>query len=139
MVSTIKVNFDRATFPKSGSAGGGDVAHDAKGKCAGKRRMYFQFRAEPKHIELLAAATAVELCLDRGWLQVVIEGDCISIIDKLARKEEDGSVLGPLLQDVKDNARNIPSCVFSHVQRSANVEGLGILFSKMVLHLLLHH
>ncbi|KAK4413834.1 hypothetical protein Salat_2796200 [Sesamum alatum] len=78
------------------------------------------FKASPEHVELLAASAAVDLAREKEWLHVIIEGDCLSIINKLATDGKDFSVLGNLVDDIKKKASHFSSCQFSFTKREAN-------------------
>ncbi|KAK4438681.1 hypothetical protein Salat_0202600 [Sesamum alatum] len=71
----VKINLDGAIFAETNSAGIGVLACDSLGACIGWRKRHVDIKASPEHIELLAAATAVDLGKDKGWDQVIIEGD----------------------------------------------------------------
>ncbi|KAG8492969.1 hypothetical protein CXB51_012664 [Gossypium anomalum] len=73
----IKINFDRAFDKQTFKSGIGIVCRDSKGKILNCR------------LEALACLQVVRIDLDLGYRRVVVEGDALSIIKKLQRKEND--------------------------------------------------
>ncbi|KAK4428896.1 hypothetical protein Salat_1189500 [Sesamum alatum] len=63
----IKINFDGAMFAETNSAGVGVIAKDCIGSCLRWRARLVEFLASPEHIELIAAATALELGKEHSW------------------------------------------------------------------------
>ncbi|KAK4422989.1 hypothetical protein Salat_1881500 [Sesamum alatum] len=87
----------------------------------GWRRKHIELPVAPEHAELLAAAEAVDLCIEQAWTNVIVEGDCLSIIRRLAGDEEDDSAVGHLLSKVRLRAKDINCCSFAYVHRNANI------------------
>ncbi|KAG8383859.1 hypothetical protein BUALT_Bualt04G0057500 [Buddleja alternifolia] len=90
---TIKLNFDAAFFKEVGNAG---------------------------HAEALAAREAIKLAIRCGWSSIIIEGDCVQVIQKLQQCVPDFSTISPIISDVLYLVSLFSSCVFSHVRRSGN-------------------
>ncbi|KAL0400947.1 UNVERIFIED_CONTAM: hypothetical protein Slati_4124600 [Sesamum latifolium] len=117
---TIKVNFDGANYRELSSTGIGVVARNSEGVLLAWRRKHLSFPTEPDHAEILAAKEAVEFAREKGWRSVIIEGDCLSIINKLKDVEDDYSPLGPISEHVKALAVAFQSLTYVHVHRQAN-------------------
>ncbi|KAK4425121.1 hypothetical protein Salat_1706000 [Sesamum alatum] len=113
----VKINFNGATFAETNSTGVGILTCDSSRTCIGWRKRHVSFKASPEHIELLAAATAVEFGKENGWEQIIVEGNCLSVISKLESTEPDSSVLGYLVQDFREIAKLFRSCKFCCVPR----------------------
>ncbi|KAK4438730.1 hypothetical protein Salat_0207600 [Sesamum alatum] len=116
----IKVNFDGATFAEWGAGGIGVIAHDYTSACVSRRMIPVNFKASSEHVELLAATAAVDLAREKEWLHVIVEGDCLSVINKLTTDGRDFSILGNLVEDIKKKASYFSSCQFSYIKREAN-------------------
>ncbi|KAL0448030.1 UNVERIFIED_CONTAM: hypothetical protein Slati_1930900 [Sesamum latifolium] len=65
-------------------------------------------------------AATIELDSDNGWRQIIAQGDCHSIINRLGAEEDDDSALGNLIPDVKPKSGEFNSCAISHVNCMAN-------------------
>ncbi|KAL0365727.1 UNVERIFIED_CONTAM: hypothetical protein Sangu_0670300 [Sesamum angustifolium] len=141
----VKINFDGAVFVTEGAIGVGIVARDSQGQCMAwlSHRVFCAGNGELA--EAWAAQEAIQLAVRKGWRKVVIEGDCASLIKKLADSIRDSSLLDPLVADILRYADNFHLCLFSWVKRSGNavahhlaqsvvghVEGISIVFPTML-------
>ncbi|KAK4428783.1 hypothetical protein Salat_1178200 [Sesamum alatum] len=117
----VKINFDGATFAETNSVEAGAIARLSDGSCIRWRQQHLSFKAAPNHAELLAAAIVVRFGIDMGWNHVIVERDCLSVISKLSSEEPDSSVLGNLLQDIRNHTKTFIFCKFNHVPRDANI------------------
>ncbi|KAK4410308.1 hypothetical protein Sango_0103800 [Sesamum angolense] len=70
--------------------------------------------------EAWATREAIQFALWRGWYHVVLEGDCRTLIQKLAAGQGDLSLTGPLIFDILCFAGCFSSCHFSWIKRSGN-------------------
>ncbi|KAL0457144.1 UNVERIFIED_CONTAM: hypothetical protein Slati_1053600 [Sesamum latifolium] len=70
--------------------------------------------------EALAAREAILLAHRQGWSSVVLEGDCASLIHKLASKSHDLSAVGLIIFDILAFARSFICCNFIFVRRECN-------------------
>ncbi|KAL0340131.1 UNVERIFIED_CONTAM: hypothetical protein Sradi_4529900 [Sesamum radiatum] len=116
----VKINFDGAVFAAEGAIGVGIVARDSQGRCMAwlSHRV---FRAGSGEMaEAWAAREAIQLAVRKGWRKVVIEGDCASLIRKLADGTRDSSLVDPVVVDILKYAVNFHPCLFSWVKRSGN-------------------
>ncbi|KAK4421503.1 hypothetical protein Salat_2100900 [Sesamum alatum] len=106
---------------ESRTRGVGVVAWDCAGVCVGWRQKHIELPVVPEHAELLVAAEAVDLCIEKGWTRFIVEGDCLSIICRFAGDEDDDSTVGHLLSEIRFRAKEISCCSFVYVQRNSNI------------------
>ncbi|KAG8379865.1 hypothetical protein BUALT_Bualt07G0133800 [Buddleja alternifolia] len=60
------------------------------------------------------------LAVRRSWHSIIIEGDCIQVIQKLQRSVSDCSNINPIILDILSLVSSFLSCLYSHVRRSGN-------------------
>ncbi|KAL0374060.1 UNVERIFIED_CONTAM: hypothetical protein Sradi_3321700 [Sesamum radiatum] len=112
----IKVNFDGATFRGNHGLGSGMIARDNSKACLGWLAMQFDSFGDGELAEAMAARDVVLLALHRGWLPVIFEGDCATLIHKLQTLDHDLSLLGPIIVDIHYWASCFHSCPFQYVK-----------------------
>ncbi|KAL0285140.1 UNVERIFIED_CONTAM: hypothetical protein Sangu_2792800 [Sesamum angustifolium] len=117
----IKINFDVAVFAAEGAIGVRAVARDSQGQCMAWLAQRVIRAGDGELAEAWVAREAVQLDVRKGWRKVVIEGDCASLIHKLADSIRDFSHLDPIVADILIYAENFHFCLFSWVKRSGNV------------------
>ncbi|KAL0361053.1 UNVERIFIED_CONTAM: hypothetical protein Sradi_3789800 [Sesamum radiatum] len=74
----------------------------------------------PEHGEALAACLALDLGIEQGWRNCLIEGDCLVVIQKLLMVQEDASAVGPIIKDILRLSSFFDTVSYTHVKRSAN-------------------
>ncbi|KAJ8425990.1 hypothetical protein Cgig2_007804 [Carnegiea gigantea] len=115
----IKVNFDGAKIGESGH-GLGMVARDCSGSivmAAVQQGVGFQ---GPEYVEAMAYKWAMKQAPERGVLSIMVEGDSLSLMSKLKKKEHPNTVLGFLVQDILCLASSFSFCSFHHIRRVGN-------------------
>ncbi|GMI75734.1 hypothetical protein like AT4G29090 [Hibiscus trionum] len=70
--------------------------------------------------EALACLQAVTYAKELGFDKVIIEGDNITVIKRVCSTSMDGSVIGPIIYDIKSIAGQFESIEFRFVQRKIN-------------------
>ncbi|KAK8698647.1 hypothetical protein V6N13_114758 [Hibiscus sabdariffa] len=70
--------------------------------------------------EASAAIHAIDLLVDLGFSQAIIEGDSLTVIKKLMAKTKDLSDICSLIWDAQSKAQNLLACSFSFVPRMGN-------------------
>ena len=78
------------------------------------------YTSEVASAEALAMKKAVEICEERGWQRVILEGDSLEAIQHLLQTEEWWGSYGAVLQDVKQRLNNITDWKMEYVPRKAN-------------------
>lgn len=69
----------------------------------------------------MACTMAMKLCLDLGLRRLVVEGDLVTGIKKVKLSEVNKSKISAYIEDIKKMGIKVLSCIFMHVQRSANI------------------
>ncbi|XP_012830540.1 PREDICTED: uncharacterized protein LOC105951636 [Erythranthe guttata] len=116
----VKINID-AAIPNGGeSFTVGAVARNEEGICLGWKMVKIHGQLKPVECEAMAALKALTMARDKGWLDVIIEGDCLQVITALQKGERDLSSFGTLVEDCLWLAQNLSSCSFSFVKRMGN-------------------
>ncbi|KAK4404352.1 putative ribonuclease H protein [Sesamum angolense] len=117
---TIKINFDASVAKEWGGIGLGVIARDHEGNCVAWRTKTLLGATDPEHCEALAARLVVDLGIEQGWCNCLIEGDCILVIQKLLVAKEDASAIGPIISDILHLSHFFDSLSYAHVKRTAN-------------------
>ncbi|KAL0408340.1 UNVERIFIED_CONTAM: hypothetical protein Sradi_1768400 [Sesamum radiatum] len=118
---TIKINFDGANFKQGRETGIGAVARDSRGFVVAWFSHRFVHQVEAEVCEALATRKAADLAVLNNWNNIILEDDCLSLINKLKSTIADCSNTGPLTFDIKATLRSCNSYSFSHVSRDSNV------------------
>ncbi|KAL0320864.1 UNVERIFIED_CONTAM: hypothetical protein Sradi_5347900 [Sesamum radiatum] len=98
----------------------GVVARNSSGSVLVWTSRKYHRHVDGEIAEALAAREAVDLTLKHGWNRVWIEGDCLSLINKINSSETDHSYTNPLVQDIKKASFFCSTVAFSYVSRSYN-------------------
>ncbi|KAL0449471.1 UNVERIFIED_CONTAM: hypothetical protein Slati_1503500 [Sesamum latifolium] len=117
---TIKINFDGVVHHKGCEVGIGGVARDSDGFVLAWFSRKFQRQVDGEIAEALAAREAVDLVLRHGWNSVLIEGDCLGLINKINISEPDHSYTNSLVHDIKVAASLCSDLAFIHTSRNNN-------------------
>jgi hypothetical protein len=64
---------------------------------------------------------AITLAKDKGFFEVIIKSDCLSLINRVQAVLQGISSCGPIIKDIKRLASSFSSCSFGHVRRDLNV------------------
>ncbi|KAL0449347.1 UNVERIFIED_CONTAM: hypothetical protein Slati_1491100 [Sesamum latifolium] len=89
MAGMIKINFDGAVLQNGCEVGIGGVARDSSGSVLAWFSCRFQRQVDSRIAEALAAREAIDLAINHRWSRVLIEGDCLSLINKLNNSDLD--------------------------------------------------
>ncbi|KAL0408431.1 UNVERIFIED_CONTAM: putative mitochondrial protein [Sesamum radiatum] len=115
-----KINFDGAVHNGGCEVGIGVVARNSSGSVLAWTSRKYHRHVDGEIAEALAAREAVDLTLRYGWNRVWIEGDCLSLINKINSSKTDNSYTNPLVQDIKRTSSFCSILAFSYVSRSYN-------------------
>ncbi|KAL3820633.1 hypothetical protein ACJIZ3_006538 [Penstemon smallii] len=135
----IKVNMD-AACNNDGVIGIGLIARDCVGDCVGWRGITINLPLSPEASEAMAALRAVEFSLEKGWRNLIIEGDCLSVIQGISDLKLSAGVLGSIFEDIIVLAKDFHSFKALHVFREHNVAAhslaklasTGFVFSSLL-------
>ncbi|XP_039026895.1 uncharacterized protein LOC120160578 [Hibiscus syriacus] len=116
----IKINVDGAFIANSNDAAIGVIARDQHGMVIGRVARKLNPPNTSESTEALAFIHRFRFAIENGRQQVLIEGDAISIVDRLANRREDISIVGLLLNVVQEYIANNPSFKVLYLNRGAN-------------------
>jgi ribonuclease HI len=119
-VNTLKINWDAAVDLKKGIIGLGTIVRDERGEFVEAETNYRKMQVEPVVAETLAALQALNLCTERGYQSVIMEGDALQVINLINSVEPCNSGYGHLVEDIRAGSRRVGGIRFQHVRRTAN-------------------
>lgn len=96
------------------------VARNDKGEILCSRTIIHTTVCSAFASEAIACRSAVEMGKDMGWVDVIIEGDSLSVIKKCQNQPQDCSLIGAYIADIKDLQHGFHRNRFSFTPRSAN-------------------
>ena len=99
--SSLKVNFDGATFKDVGKVGLGVVIRDNQGQTLASQSEQISLPFFSDMVEALATARAISFALETGCSSFILEGDSKRVINTLSRNEDSFSPFGHILTSAK--------------------------------------
>ncbi|KAL4323627.1 hypothetical protein GQ457_11G005270 [Hibiscus cannabinus] len=116
----IKVNFDACFSSRNRTSFSGVVARNNGGYIMAAGSIPHRFVPSPEVAEAYACIDTLMLARDAGFNSVIIEGDALTVINKVNCRDADRSVLRPLLKQIHSMRAFFTSLTFSHVSRTCN-------------------
>ncbi|KAK8559320.1 hypothetical protein V6N12_042599 [Hibiscus sabdariffa] len=116
----IKINVNGAYNETTGRGAIGIIARDWNGDIQASGAKMIQSPCSPNLAEAEAFLAGVVLATAKGWKQVVLEGDAIEIVNRLANSILDFSALGTQLKPVREATKNFIFSSFLYVNRIGN-------------------
>ncbi|KAK6120912.1 hypothetical protein DH2020_045340 [Rehmannia glutinosa] len=120
-INSIKINFDATVSLKKNCGGVGFIARDHNGLSLGWKRIRIHGRLHPTTAEAIAAREAILFAKEKGWRNIVVEGDCLAVITGIPDEDDKYSVESPIYQDIRALLEEFQSYELKHVQRSVNL------------------
>ncbi|XP_074346852.1 uncharacterized protein LOC141685659 [Apium graveolens] len=117
---TIKINVDAALFDNEGRYGYACVARDHTGRLVNARAGCRRCRITPVLAEGIAFKEAFSWIKTTAWQSVVLETDCIKIVQSLRSSLSINSPFDLVISDCKQLLHEIGDAAFFYVKRSAN-------------------
>ena len=99
--SSLKVNFDGATFKDVGKVGLGVVIRDNQGQTLASQSKHISLPFSSDMVEALAAVRAISFALETGCSSFILEGDSKRVINTLSCNEDSFSPFGHILTSAK--------------------------------------
>ena len=118
--SHFKINFDGAIFRNENRSGIGVVIRDHIGSVIVSLVQSISPAYQPREIEALAAARALEFGQEIGIGGVVLEGDSKLIINSLKAGGNTIALVEPLIQDAILFSNSYSELQYSHCRRKGN-------------------
>lgn len=116
----IKLNFGYAFNLQGRASWSGVIARNEEGLIMGACTYPHHNIGEAFVAEARACELAVKFAQDVGFRRIQVEGDSLTIIKKVHAKEQDRSVLSPILSNIVSRLGYFQQISFHHVQREAN-------------------
>ncbi|KAA3486162.1 reverse transcriptase [Gossypium australe] len=116
----LKFNFDASYSSDTKIAITAVIVRDLRGNLKGAETYLFDNVADPFVAEARACERALILALDMDSRRVVVEGDSLSVIKSIKKREEDRSILRPITQNICQLETRFDEISYLHVRRSAN-------------------
>lgn len=108
------------------------VGKNIDGQVIAWRRRRVPYIQNPEVAKALAARQAVQLAMDRGFIRIHIEGDCVSVIRVLQSTYTSYTVFGHILDDIRHYGLSFDSVLFSYIPRHCNT--LAHDLSQHIIH-----
>lgn len=70
--------------------------------------------------EALAACRAVVFAKELCIFKVIVEGDCLRVVQALKAKERCNTLYGNIIEDARNQSLSLDFCQFQHVRRDGN-------------------
>jgi hypothetical protein len=119
-VGWCKVNTDAAFDPASGAGSVGVVIRDEQGQVIVGAARWFDLVPDVLTTEALAANEGLELTLEMGCDQVILETDCSTLKALLVTSEGMRSSIGDICFDISELGRSFVGFRVDSVSRDAN-------------------
>jgi hypothetical protein len=116
----MKVNVDAALFPDLNRMAMGAIFRDNLGNCVLSMSEPLQGFMAPEMAEAMVVHRALKVAADHGFSKVIVASDGLSLIQRLCSSQEDSSLVGSVVTDVKRMVVNFDNATFRHVMRSLN-------------------
>lgn len=117
---TIKINLDAALFDSDNMVGYGLCARDHTGRLIDARAVCQRGRTSAVLAEALAFKEALSWIKSKQWHNVLIETDCLKVVQALRSSLTFTSPLGLVIADCKQLMQGIANAAFCFIKRSAN-------------------
>jgi ribonuclease HI len=114
------VNVDAALFPDLNRMSMGAIFRDHRGSCVISMSEPLQGFSTPEMAEAMAVRRALKVAADHGFPRVIVASDCLSLVQRLCSSQEDRSLVGSVVTDVKRMVVHFDKAIFRHVMRSLN-------------------
>lgn len=111
---SLKMNVDGTFLPTFQHGGVGRVLRDHHGSFIAAFSYHKEFVSSLLHCELLTIHDGLLLLQAMEVSNIIINSDCLLAVQALANSDEDLSVLGNLLEDIKVLLSSLPSVSICH-------------------------
>ena len=115
-----KANFDAAFSKESGSTATGVVFRDQAGQVIAALCQNLGQVQSVDMAEALAARRAVIFARELSLFNIIVEGDCLHVIQALQRTDPCNMLFGHIIDETKRMGQMLRGCRFQHVRREGN-------------------
>lgn len=120
-LNTVKITVDAANFDEQNAYGIGLIAWDCTGALLEAKMKLFQGNARPEFAEAMAIKEALSWTMRWGELKVVIESDCLVVIQAIRSKALMRSSFGGIIMECRKHFIQSNNLELYFVKRSANM------------------
>ncbi|XP_074303016.1 uncharacterized protein LOC141637437 [Silene latifolia] len=115
----VKINVDAGVKEGEG-VGTGIVCRDGNGQVMWGVSQVREVRWEVPVAEAMAILDGLEEAKRRGLHRVVVESDCLQVIEALRRKDQGRSIFSLIIEDILSLSSTFISVIWSHTSRINN-------------------
>ncbi|XP_075640412.1 uncharacterized protein LOC142612181 [Castanea sativa] len=119
--SKFKLNIDAAVFTDLGFLGIGVIIRNKEGEVMEAMSAKGSRVIDNLEAEVLACRKALEFAVDIGFAEMVIEGDCVQVINAINSSGVNLSRLGHVIEDIQVLTSGLRWTEVRWVKRSANL------------------
>ncbi|XP_042942894.1 uncharacterized protein LOC122277073 [Carya illinoinensis] len=116
----LKLNVDGATFIEYRKVGIGLILRDSTGTVVMAATISETEVNDPSTIELLAILRGMQMCIPLGIPKLMVESDCLMLVNELQSSQAPSSVNSNLVMEVKNLMSCFHEVLFEHVNRTCN-------------------
>ena len=110
-----KVNYDAAIFDSLGYAGLGVVIRDSARQIIATLSQKIGLPHSVETVEALAALRVVVFAKELSVFKVIMEGDCLKVVQALQARECCNTLYGNVIEDAHLQGASMQACHFQHV------------------------
>lgn len=114
--NVYKANFDVALFDNMGYAGLGVVIRDCNGHIIAALSKKIKLPYSVETAEALAAHRAVTFAKELSIFKVVVEGNCLRVVQALKALDRCKTLYGNVIDDTHRQGVTLQHCQFQHVR-----------------------
>jgi hypothetical protein len=97
-VGIVSVNVDATIFSASNRMGSGVVIRDHNGACLATCSEHFEGITSPELAEAMAARQALCFAKSEGFEKVIVQSDCLLVVQRVNSSTTDRSINGPVMK-----------------------------------------
>lgn len=97
------------------------IVPDHRGRPTMATNIAEQNVTNPESIEVLAIFKSLQLCLHQGIPRLIIESDCLLLMEEIQSQDSPNSILNNILLDIKDLMYHLIECQIQNLNRSCNM------------------
>ncbi|MBA0753876.1 hypothetical protein Gogos_021608 [Gossypium gossypioides] len=116
----IKLNFDASYFPEKKLTIPAVLARDSRGKVVGADTYLLEDVGDAFVAEARACERALLFASMMGFRRLIVEGDSLTVIKSIMKKEEDRSVLRPIIFHIQYLQQLFEEVTYTYVPRAIN-------------------
>ncbi|CAO2163808.1 unnamed protein product [Urochloa humidicola] len=116
----LKLNVDGAFIKETGEAAMGIIIRNSEGSPELTAWRLLKHCRDAEEAEALACLEGLGLAMRWPDHSLTLETDCASVISKVTSKSPDRSVLGAIIEDIKQAARGFRCICFRGISREQN-------------------